>query len=105
MEATYSYETTVDFQRPTRRYIPEDRTLDDHRCENLKSYTKNNEMKSSPPAPKRPHVTLNTYSIAQKDYDITSGLIVCSRRGWTTDCFGFVDEGCRLRLAVQTGCE
>jgi hypothetical protein len=27
MEATYSSETSVDFQRTTRRYIPEDRTL------------------------------------------------------------------------------
>jgi hypothetical protein len=31
-------ETSVDFQRTTRRYIPEDRTLHNHRCENLKSY-------------------------------------------------------------------
>jgi hypothetical protein len=28
----------VDFQRTTRRYIPEDITLRNHRCENLKSY-------------------------------------------------------------------
>jgi hypothetical protein len=27
MEATYSSETSVDFQRTARRYIPEDRTL------------------------------------------------------------------------------
>jgi hypothetical protein len=27
MEATYSSETSVDFQRDTRRYLPEDRTL------------------------------------------------------------------------------
>jgi hypothetical protein len=27
------------FQRTTRRYIQEDRTLHDHRCEDLKSYT------------------------------------------------------------------
>jgi hypothetical protein len=31
-------ETSVDFQRTTRRYIPEVRTLHNHRCENLKSY-------------------------------------------------------------------
>jgi hypothetical protein len=37
MEATFSSETSVDFQRPTRR-IPEDRKLHNHRCENLKSY-------------------------------------------------------------------
>jgi hypothetical protein len=36
MEATCSTETSVDFQRTTRRYIPEDRTLRYHRCENLK---------------------------------------------------------------------
>jgi hypothetical protein len=30
--------TSVDFQRTTRRYIPEDDTLHNHRCENLKSY-------------------------------------------------------------------
>jgi hypothetical protein len=38
MEAICSSETSVDFQRVTRRYIPEDSTLHNHRCENLKSY-------------------------------------------------------------------
>jgi hypothetical protein len=32
-------ETSVDFQRTTRRYIPEDRTLHKHRCENLRCCT------------------------------------------------------------------
>jgi hypothetical protein len=40
MEATFSSETSVDFQPTTRRYIPEDRTFQCHRCENLKSYKK-----------------------------------------------------------------
>jgi hypothetical protein len=31
-------ETEVEFQWTTRRYIPEDSTLPNHRCENLKSY-------------------------------------------------------------------
>jgi hypothetical protein len=35
MEAIFSSETSVDFQRTTRRYIPEDGTLHNHRCENL----------------------------------------------------------------------
>jgi hypothetical protein len=39
MEAIYFYETSVDFQQTTRRYIPEDGTLHNHRFENLKSYT------------------------------------------------------------------
>jgi hypothetical protein len=38
MEALRSSETLADFQRTTRRYIPEDSTLHNHRCENLKSY-------------------------------------------------------------------
>jgi hypothetical protein len=38
MEATYSYETPVDFQRTTRRYIAKDRTPQNHRCGNLRSY-------------------------------------------------------------------
>jgi hypothetical protein len=38
MEATCSSETSVDFQRTTRRYIPEDRTLRNRLCENLRSY-------------------------------------------------------------------
>jgi hypothetical protein len=38
MEAICSSETSVDFQRIARRYIPEDSTLHNHRCENLKSY-------------------------------------------------------------------
>jgi hypothetical protein len=32
-----SSETSIVFQRTIRRYIPEDRTLHNHRCENLKS--------------------------------------------------------------------
>jgi hypothetical protein len=38
MEATSSSETSVDFQRTTRRYIPEDGALHNHPCENLKFY-------------------------------------------------------------------
>jgi hypothetical protein len=33
-----SSETSVDSQQTTRRYIPEDGTLHNRRCENLKSY-------------------------------------------------------------------
>jgi hypothetical protein len=39
IEAIYSSETSVDFQRTKRRYIPEDIALHNHRRENLKSYT------------------------------------------------------------------
>jgi hypothetical protein len=39
METTRFSETSVDFQRTTRRYIPEDRTLHDRRCGNLELYT------------------------------------------------------------------
>jgi hypothetical protein len=38
MEAIYSSETSIDFQRTTWRYIPEDSIVHNHRCENLKSY-------------------------------------------------------------------
>jgi hypothetical protein len=38
MEATCSSETSVDFQQTTQHYIPEDSTLHNHHCENLKSY-------------------------------------------------------------------
>jgi hypothetical protein len=38
MEATCSSKTSVEFQRTTRRYTPEDGTLHNHHCENLKSY-------------------------------------------------------------------
>jgi hypothetical protein len=37
MEAIYSSETSVDFQRITRRYIEEDSTFHNHRCQNFKS--------------------------------------------------------------------
>jgi hypothetical protein len=40
MEATCSSETSVDFQRTIRRYIPEDGALHNRRRENLKSYKK-----------------------------------------------------------------
>jgi hypothetical protein len=39
MEAICSSETPSDFQRTTLRCIPEDSTLHNHRCENLKSYS------------------------------------------------------------------
>jgi hypothetical protein len=39
MEPICWSETSVDTQRTTRRYIPEDGTLHNNRCENLKSYT------------------------------------------------------------------
>jgi hypothetical protein len=37
VEATCSSETSVGFQGTTRRYIPGDKTLNNHGCENLKS--------------------------------------------------------------------
>jgi hypothetical protein len=39
MEMTCSSETSVDFQWMTQHYIPEDRILHNHWCENLKAYT------------------------------------------------------------------
>jgi hypothetical protein len=39
IEATCSSEMLVHFQRTTWRYVPEDRTLHNHGCKNLKSYT------------------------------------------------------------------
>jgi hypothetical protein len=39
MEAISSTETSIYFQRTTQRYIPEDNTLHNYHCENLKSYT------------------------------------------------------------------
>jgi hypothetical protein len=43
-EATCFSEMSVDFKRTTRRYIPEDRNLHNHRCENLKSYMIQNSL-------------------------------------------------------------
>jgi hypothetical protein len=40
MEAICSSETSVETQRTTRRHIPEDDTLHNHGCENLKSYNR-----------------------------------------------------------------
>jgi hypothetical protein len=37
-KATCSSETSVDFQRTTQHYIPEDINFHNYRCENLKSY-------------------------------------------------------------------
>jgi hypothetical protein len=39
MEAICSFEMSINTQQNTRRHIPEDDTLHNHRCENLKSYT------------------------------------------------------------------
>jgi hypothetical protein len=38
MEVIWSSRTLVDFQQTTRCYIPEDKTLHNHHCDNLKSY-------------------------------------------------------------------
>jgi hypothetical protein len=38
MDEMCSSETSVDFQRTVRSYIPEDGTVLNHCCENLKSY-------------------------------------------------------------------
>jgi hypothetical protein len=38
LEAICSSETSVEFQRTTQHYIPEDRTLHNNRCKDLKSY-------------------------------------------------------------------
>jgi hypothetical protein len=38
-ETIFSSEMSVETQRTTRRHIPEDDTLHNHRCEKLKSYT------------------------------------------------------------------
>jgi hypothetical protein len=38
MEAIRSSETSGTTQRTTQRHIPEEDTLKNHRCENLKSY-------------------------------------------------------------------
>jgi hypothetical protein len=38
MEAICSSETSIEARRTTRHPIPEDDTLHNHRCENLKSY-------------------------------------------------------------------
>jgi hypothetical protein len=39
MEAKWSSETPFHFKLTRRRYIPEDRTVRNCRCENLRSYT------------------------------------------------------------------
>jgi hypothetical protein len=38
VKAIYSSETSVDVQRTTWHYIPDDRTLHNYRCENLETY-------------------------------------------------------------------
>jgi hypothetical protein len=40
MQATCSSETSADFKRTKRHYIPQERILLNYRCENLKSYNK-----------------------------------------------------------------
>jgi hypothetical protein len=38
MEAALFFKLPVDFQRTTRHYVPENGTLHNHSCDNLKSY-------------------------------------------------------------------
>jgi hypothetical protein len=47
MKATCSSETADEFQRTTRRYISDDRTVHNHRCENVKSCTETHAVRHS----------------------------------------------------------
>jgi hypothetical protein len=70
MEAICSSETPVDAQRTTRRYIPEDSTLHNHRCENLKSYKMNTYLWST------------IFLVGDKKCDCVASLLGCE-----DDCF------------------
>jgi hypothetical protein len=41
MKAEYSCETSVGFERTTRRFVPEDRPLHNNHCENFQPYNLN----------------------------------------------------------------
>jgi hypothetical protein len=62
-EATRSSKTSVYFQRTTRRYIPEDRTLHSHRCEKFKSYIESYCSSTNPYSTS--HEDLNDFSLVQ----------------------------------------
>jgi hypothetical protein len=47
LEATYFTKTSAGFQQTTWCYIPEDRTLHDNHCENLKSFLFNGTVLTS----------------------------------------------------------
>jgi hypothetical protein len=82
MEETYSSVTPVDFRRTTRRYIPENRTLHNHRCENLKFYkNKTDEADVS-----RPQYCLNLSRSASEQYRIKSRKVVVTFPGDALGC-------------------
>jgi hypothetical protein len=58
MEAIFSSEKPADFQRTTRRYIPEDITLHDHSSENFKFHI----------ASTHPSVSLFLFKMAVSSY-------------------------------------
>jgi hypothetical protein len=67
MEAISSFETSVDFQKTTRCYIPEDRTLHNHRCENFLFYEYENEKNGFSTARPRPSTgPLRTTGLQEK---------------------------------------
>jgi hypothetical protein len=81
-ETTCSSETSVDFQRSTERYIPEDRTLHNHLYENLESYI--NQIWIKLPVDK---VLLRVINRLTKvafwlDAQIDSSKYVCMYKGW-----------------------
>jgi hypothetical protein len=88
LEATWFSETLVEFQRTTCRYIPEDRILHSHGCENLKSYKVNNRSRSLnlPPILWAPEVHCRV---------LNSPMLVCvlmhknSCRIWVSDSGGY----------------
>jgi hypothetical protein len=81
-EQRYVSETSVDSQRSTQRYIPEDSTLDNHCCKNLKSYIWTT-------------ISLNVINRLIQATEILSGALEVRNKFWNTIHMNFgVEKRC-----------
>jgi hypothetical protein len=86
MEAIRSSETSGTTLRTTRRHVPEDDTLQNHRCENLKSYFF------------RLNCSFKDFSISLAE---TSGLSLEIKRPLDLACLGTVGKRAVLRTPIS----
>jgi hypothetical protein len=90
MEAIRSSETSGTTQRTTRRHIPEEDTLQNHRCENLKSYRAKMHFTSQSPS----YCGNFSNTFVMRDGTVAGG----------GDCYGTDDSNFKFNLLKNAFC-
>jgi hypothetical protein len=103
MEVTCYSETSVDLQRTTQRYIPEDRTQCNRRCENLKSYRYRTDGAGVSLSLSLPQYPLNLSRSASEQYRIKRREVTgIPRRHTVKLCSSSPEEGRTLSFSFNS---